>query len=360
MEKKSHNFFARHRGWIAAAFGLMAVAITLAAYSGGLSGDKREAQKECPFVTEKLLATPPIADQEATPLCWIYAMLRTIETDCLQEGDSVRLSPTYIARRLLEEQATQAYFAARQKSDTDLGMRGMATDCLVLMERYGAMPWQSYKPKEANYTALCRHIGGLAAMSMSLDEMQASLHRQLDEQLGYLPKAVFMLGMRYTTRQFAHSVCLPGQYEALTSFTHHPFGERFAVESPDNRCGVESMNLPIDTLLAITKRAVASGHAVCWEGDISEKGFRQDLGTATIKARRGMADAQKLRQSGWERGQTTDDHCLVIVGLAHDKTGKPYLIAHNSWGDTGPYHGAIYMSDDYFRLKTLLIVARRQ
>lgn len=351
----------RHKssGWAAIAFGLVAVAMAIIGHVDRKTPTDGDPSRADGFKPGVMLHCPPAADQGRTSLCWIYAMLRTIEIDCLMEGDSVRLSPNYLARKLIEEQADRAYFAARHKRQADISMRGMATDCLYLLNRYGAVPLQSYPQQAVGGDALCRSLVDMVRLSGSLSEMHSCLKKKLDATMGILPQAVYMLGMRYTEQEFAHSVCLPGQYEAFASATHHPFGERFAIESPDNRYGVEVMNVPIDSLLSLTVQALRSGHAVCWEGDISETGFRQDKGTANFVENANTVMLQRQRQQQIESGQTTDDHCLTIIGEATRDNGHHYLIAQNSWGDVGPYHGIIYMSDDYFLMKTLMVVMRR-
>jgi hypothetical protein len=46
---------------------------------------------------------------------------------------------------------------------------------------------------------------------------------------------------------------------------------------------------------------------------------------------------------------------IDIIGIAHDKKGKKYYIAKNSWGKDNPYGGLIYMSEDYVRMKTIAV-----
>ena len=43
---------------------------------------------------------------------------------------------------------------------------------------------------------------------------------------------------------------------------------------------------------------------------------------------------------------------------AHDEKNRFYYILKNSWGKTGPYKGFIYMSQAYFRAKTISVVIR--
>ena len=50
------------------------------------------------FADDVRLRTTPVKNQGRSQLCWIYAMLATIETDRIMAGDSVNLSPDYPAR----------------------------------------------------------------------------------------------------------------------------------------------------------------------------------------------------------------------------------------------------------------------
>ena len=84
---------------------------------------------------------------------------------------------------------------------------------------------------------------------------------------------VHMLGAEYTPQEFAHSVCYPEEYVSLTSFSHHPYHDYFALEVPENKMHDSYLNLPLDELMQHLQHAVENGHPVCWEGDITEPGF---------------------------------------------------------------------------------------
>ena len=51
------------------------------------------------MTNDLLLGFTPVKDQGRGSLCWMYAMLSTIETDRLMTGDSVHLSVAYPVRR---------------------------------------------------------------------------------------------------------------------------------------------------------------------------------------------------------------------------------------------------------------------
>ena len=54
-----------------------------------------------------------------------------------------------------------------------------------------------------------------------------------------------------------------------------------------------------------------------------------------------------------------DDHLMHIVGMAKDKAGTEYYIIKNSWGETGPVNGYLYMSKAYARMKTVSVLMHK-
>ncbi len=121
------------------------------------------------------------------------------------------------------------------------------------------------------------------------------------------PKWVFMLGARYTPKEFAHSVCAPDEYLSLTCWPDSPYYKKVEVPVPDNWEHNRLLNIPLDTLKAHVDRALKHRHPVCWES----------------------------------RG-----HAMSIVGLAHDSQKQRYYVMKNSWGTDQPHGGLVYMPVD--------------
>ncbi len=305
-----------------------------------------------PFTDEVRLPMTPVKDQGSSPLCWAYAMLATIETEHIVRGDSVNLSPDYVARHWLAEQTRTSYLSGGQAA---VGARGVMPMLLSLIADYGVVPYDAYPPKEADYDRLTSTLGYVASRARSLDALEADAARSLDETLGAMPRHVYMLGAEYTPQEFARSVCRAGEYTALTSFTHHPFYTRFALEVADNRLHDTFLNLPLDTLMSVVTRALRTGHPVCWEGDTSERGFSFARGVAETGDEDGTPCTQDARQRAFSLRQTTDDHCMTLIGLARDSRGRRYFLAKNSWGTHNPYGGLMYLSEEYVRAKTVAV-----
>lgn len=301
------------------------------------------------FTVELRLPTTPVKDQGSSSLCWVYAMLATLETEHIMRGDSVNLSPDYVARMYLSEQANRRRLLPNKIVQKEAGIttRGMCTMALDLIQTYGLQHYDAYRHKpDMDYNVLCRKL-----------DYGNDTEKLLDKYIGPLPKQVFMLGALYTPLEFAHSVCTDDEYIALTSFTHHPYGQCFPLEVPDNYFHNTFLNVPLDTMMNRIVQSLRSGHPVCWEGDTSEPGFLFGEGYAVLKNEKKKVTAER-RQASFEAYRTTDDHVMEIVGLAHDQHGRRFFLCKNSWGTANRYGGFMFLSENYVRMKTIAVVLR--
>lgn len=277
------------------------------------------------FRSELMLRITPVKDQGKNELCWVYAMLATIETEHLMQEDSVNLSVDYIARMYLEEQALERFHT---KGNTPISMRGMGPMTIDLLLKYGAMPHDSYYPKKpVNYNVLLRKIENTVDIALSgrYDEARCmdDVRHQLDQEIGYLPRFVFMFGMQYTFLEFAHSVCMRDEYTSLTSLPSAPYDKNIRLPFADNHYDCEAMNLTPDSLLLRVEESLRQGHPVMWEGG------------------------------------TDDDHAVSIIGMGKDAHGKEYFVAKNSWGKDNPTQGLLYLEKEYLKHHTAVAVVKQ-
>jgi bleomycin hydrolase len=128
-----------------------------------------------------------------------------------------------------------------------------------------------------------------------------------------------------------------------------------------------------------------NGYTIAWGADVSEKGFNfrqaiaivpEDPSTIETKGRdnKSFNDAgaervsnaflepvkevtvtQEMRQKGYDEKVTTDDHGMHIVGMYKDQNGTRFFLVKNSWGTDNLPQGYLYVSEHYFRLKTINI-----
>ena len=193
------------------------------------------------FIIDLRLPTTPVKDQGSSSLCWVYGMLATLETEHIMRGDSINLSPDYVARIYLSEQANRRRLLPNKtvQKEADVTTRGMCTMALDLIQTYGLQHYDAYRHKpDMDYNVLCRKL-----------DKGNDAEKLLDKYIGPLPNQVFMLGALYTPLEFAHSVCTDDEYIALTSFKHHPYGQRFPLEVPDNYFHNTFINVPLDTMM---------------------------------------------------------------------------------------------------------------
>jgi len=338
---------------------IAALALALTLLTACTKSQRQPRQTAKRFTNEVLLAFTPVKDQGSSSVCWIYAMLATIETNHIEAGDSVNLSAKFLERKLLEQLYDELYITRGERGNST---RATAADCLSMLQTYGLTHYNAYSDRDDLSLNLLhgkvRQLAERAARSKAgMERLRPELKRLLDDAMGPEPLHVFMLGAEYTPLEFAHSVCTSDEYEALTSFTHHPFYQSFDLELPDNTRGNKFLNLPLDTLMARLDTAINRRQAVCWEGDVSEPLFSFKKGTAYLADR--QPPTQENRQRQFEQFQTTDDHCMAIVGRATDEQGRRYYIMKNSWGTANPYGGLMYISENYVRMKTIALFARR-
>ena len=66
-----------------------------------------------------------------------------------------------------------------------------------------------------------------------------------------------------------------------------------------------------------------------------------------------------MRQTAFDNWETTDDHGMVIYGIAKDQNGKEYFMVKNSWGTSGKYKGIWYASKAFVAYKTMNILVHK-
>lgn len=68
---------------------------------------------------------------------------------------------------------------------------------------------------------------------------------------------------------------------------------------------------------------------------------------------------QEERQLAYDNWETTDDHGMLIYGIAKDQEGNEYYMVKNSWGEAGKYKGLWYASKAFVRYKTMNIIVHK-
>ncbi len=338
-----------------------------------------------------------VKDQNRSGTCWAYSTLSYFESEILKStGKTYDLCESFVANKDYMDRAVQV---VRYHGDMQFAQGGSAYDVYYVLKNYGicpenAMPFpgslygDSLNNFNEFFSLLEPYVEGIATNKASKISGQWKVGFQgiLDAYLGKCPENFTYEGKNYTPKSFASSLGLNmDDYVTITSYTHHPFYSQFVVEVQDNWRNPASYNLPMDEMMQIIDNAVMNGYTVAWGGDVSEPGFTRDglaymidakkmqslqgsdmarwLGLSAAK-RRNLIDSlgcnvpevqptQEMRQERFDNWELTDDHGMLIYGIAKDQNGKEYYMVKNSWGEAGKYKGTWYMTKTFIAANTM-------
>ena len=350
------------------------------------------------FTVVKATPITSIKDQNQSGTCWDYSSLGFFEAELLRLGKGTYdLCESFVAYHTYMDRAEKAI---RMHGDVSFSQGGSFYDVLYCMRHYGIVPQEAmpfpgslygdslfnFNTLDAQASAYVKSIANSQMKKIPLT-WKSTLSNIYANYFGELPKTFTYKGKSYTPESFQKSLGLNlDDYVSLTSFTHHPFYSKFVIEVQDNWRWAESYNLPLDEFMTVMESAVRNGYTFAWGADVSEKGFSRN-GIATVPAKsykndltgsdaarwmgtngKQMKEAdskdeltitQQLRQTAYDNWETTDDHGMVIYGLAKDPQGKEYFMVKNSWGEYGRYKGIFYASKPYVAYKTMNILINK-
>ncbi len=291
--------------------------------------------------------------------------------------------------------------AVRTHGDASFSQGGSFYDAVYCLKHYGIVPQDAMPTKGHLYgdslynfnqldAVTSAYVGAIAKgklkkISLTWKDDLSNIYKNY---FGELPASFQVNGKTFTPQSYVKELGInPDDYVSLTSYTHHPFYSKFILEIQDNWRWAESYNLPLDEFMEVCETAVKKGYTFAWGADVSEKGFGRD-GIAKVPAnmkntdmtgsdaarwtgtneRNGaviktnddeLAITQELRQIGYDNWETTDDHGMVIYGIAKDDKGNEYFMVKNSWGNYGKYNGMFYASKAYVAYKTMNILIHK-
>lgn len=338
-----------------------------------------------------------IKNQANSGTCWSFSGLSMIESEIMRMGKgSHDLSEMYIVRRNYEDQASKY---VRLHGILNFSAGGSFADVVETLDEYGLVPDASYTglihgQDNHNHGEMDKALKGYVEAIVSGNSVSTiwniGLNGILDSYLGEKPETFIYEGKEYTPQSFRDYLGIKqSDYISVTSFTHKPFYTQFPVEVQDNWRWANSYNLPIDEMIENIDNALLNGYTVAWASDVSEVGFSRQgiaivpdenasensgfdqakwLGLSERERKSSVASkvgnevlkekeiTQEMRQEGYDKWETTDDHGMHIYGIAKDQDGNKYYMVKNSWGVTGPYDGIWYASESFVKYKTTNVV----
>ncbi len=353
------------------------------------------------FAELKKIEATPVKNQASTGTCWCFATVSFMESELMRMGKGeYDLSEMFIVRQKYMNQLQDNYL---RRGNGNISQGSLAHTFKNAFNQVGIVPEEvyrgiNYNSDFHNHGELVQYMKAIADVAVKLKHRSPEYYKIIDNlfdaYLEALPSTFTYKGKQYTPKSFAASLGLNmNDYIELTSFTHHPYYKKFDVEVPDNWEHQLMYNLPLDEMMETMNYALNNGYTVCWDGDVSEKGFSFKNGvainpevkkvedyTGTDRARfENMDESERLeevykferpypeinvtpeiRQEGYESFVTTDDHLMHITGIAKDQNGTTYYITKNSWGtERNTFGGYLNMSESFVRAKTIYIMVHK-
>lgn len=378
---------------------ILIAALALVAFD--LSAKKKNEPKEEGFVFTTVKENPitSIKNQNRSSTCWSFSSLAFLESELLRMGKGTYdLSEMFVVHRTMVDRGANY---VRYHGDAPWGPGGSFYDAMYCLKNYGMVPQEAmpgimygdslpvHNELDAVAGAYVKAIGK-GNFSKLTPVWKNGLSAIYDTYLGQCPERFTYQGKEYTPQSFAESLGIdPDDYVSLTSYTHHPFYTQFSIEIQDNWRNGLSYNLPLDELMAVMDNAVRTGYTFAWGSDVSEQGFTRNGIAVMPDAARGaeltgsdmarwtgmtatdkrkeltsrplpeIEVTQEMRQTAFDNWETTDDHGMLIYGIAKDQNGKEYFMVKNSWGLSGKYNGIWYASKAFVAYKTMNILVHK-
>ncbi|MEI9935468.1 MAG: C1 family peptidase [Ferruginibacter sp.] len=329
------------------------------------------------FTLIKNNAALPVKNQGMSGTCWCFSSTSLTESELLHNyNNNLELSEAFTVWNLYIDKA-EKYI--RRRGNARFSEGGLEQDVFYAIDNYGAMPETIY-PGIGRDTILNHDEEMHGKLQAYLDTLlknypdtiplnwKDGYKKILSSYLGTPPSNFIYNGNAYTPITFAQAYVKIhlDDFSGFTSFTHHPFYASFVMEVPDNYNDNMYYNLPLDSLIAITRKSVLNGYTISWDADVSNNGFIFEKGFAMLLQKNNddinvpqITEApynQQIRQTLFDKQVTQDDHLMQITGLAKDANGKKFFIVKNSWGTSNPCAGYMLVSIPYFAINTISVL----
>lgn len=343
-----------------------------------------------------------VKNQSRSGTCWCFAGIGMVEAEILRKYNvEVDLSEMYLVRWAY---ANKFEKYVRMQGTCNFSPGGEVFDVLYAINEDGMMTEEAY-----NGLVLGEGIHNHGELHSVLAEYGKIVNKQhngkiskawpamvqsvLDVYLGTTPETFEFDGSQYDAKSFAEKYPINiNDYVQIGAFTNHENYKPYIMPIQDNWTNTLTYNMTLDELMNELDNALNNGYTVGWAQDVSDKGFSRDAGVGVVlendiekirqsdpKKYKKMSDdeiraslykfetvmpekevTEDMHQEAYENGQTTDDHSMLIVGIAHDQQGNKYYKVKNSWSANYGYDGYWYCSEPYVRLHTMFFTVNKE
>ena len=325
-----------------------------------------------------------VKSQGKTGTCWSYSTSSFIESEIFRNiGKHIDISEMYTVRHTYPKKAWN-YVMRQGKIQFSEG--GLAHDVIQSVQGYGLVPESAYTgllngATKHDHSKIVPQLKKVLDIYIKNDKdstvpnWKVAVDSILDASLGKITNNFFFEGVMYTPESFLKMTKIDANdYVTLTSFSHQPYNTPFVLNIPDNFSNGIFYNVELNSLVDVMNIALKKGYTIALDCDVSEKTFSGKYGIAVSpndvldnkKALEYLVNEKDIttdyRQAEYENYNTTDDHLMHVVGMLKDQKGTTYYKVKNSWGSDSKRignGGYIYMSEAYFKLKTISILVHK-
>lgn len=381
---------------------LLAGGIVIFGQSPALLAQEKNADTAYVFETVAEIPVTSVKDQHRSGTCWAFGAISFLEAEALRiTGTEADLSEMYIVRNAYAEKGLKY---VRLHGSSNFGGGGQAHDVTNVVRTHGLLPETDYPGLEIGEE---KHNHGEmdAVLKAFLDAVVKRRGGKLtpvwhdaylailDTYLGKVPESIEFNGTTSGPEEYASALGLdPENYVEFTSYSIYPMYEKVLLEIPDNWSDDLYYNIPVDEMVELMKHAMDKGYSVCWDGDVSDRGFSHKNGLAILPEKdveslsgtersrwENLSESERsrelynfekpgnekkvdqaMRQEYFDNYTATDDHLMHMTGIMKDQHGTHYFVTKNSWDDDSNEKGGyLYISEPYFRLNTIAIMVHK-
>lgn len=365
---------------------------------------KKEAKDERVYQITDEVVVPhtSVKNQAQSGTCWCFAGIGMVEAEILRKYNvDIDLSEMYLVRWAYTQKFEKF---VRMQGTCNFSPGGEVFDVLYAIENQGMMTEDAYnglvlgedRHQHGELHSVLAEYGKIVnrklngKISKAWDDMVQSI---LDVYLGKTPESFEYEGIKYDAKSFANKYPINiNDYVQIGAFTFKPNYEPYIMPIQDNWTNTLTYNMTLDELMNELDNALNNGYTVGWAQDVSDKGFSRNAGVGVVlendvekirqsdpKKYKDMSDDEILEglykfesimpekniddamhQEAYDNGQTTDDHSMLIVGIAHDQNGNKYYKVKNSWSPKNGFDGYWYCSEPFVRLHTMFFTLNKE
>ncbi|MBR3915021.1 MAG: aminopeptidase [Bacteroidales bacterium] len=342
-----------------------------------------------------------VKNQAQSGTCWCFAGVGLIEAEILKKYNvEIDLSEMYLVRWAY---ANKFEKYVRMQGVCNFSPGGEVFDALYAINESGMMTEDAYNglvlgDQNHNHGELHTVLAEYGKIVNKQHNGKISkawpnmVQSVLDVYLGEVPATFTFEGTEYDAKSLAEKYPLNiNDYVQISAFTNHANYKPYIMPIQDNWTNTMSYNMPLDELMSELDNALNNGYTVGWAQDVSDKGFSRKAGVGVVleddiekirqsdpKKYKKMSDdeikaslykfesvmpekevTEEMHQEAYENGQTTDDHSMLIVGIAYDQNGTKYYKVKNSWSERHGMEGYWYCSEPFVRLHTMFFTLNK-